>query len=86
MQGREEPASFRVQGVKGEEFFEDSRGPAILAGIHLRDCFFEERAFLAVADGTLFVGTGGCFLIGSGRGFSFGSHDTTLADTQRFAA
>ena len=35
--------------IKVQEFFERGRGPAILAGIHLGDGFFEEGRLLAKA-------------------------------------
>jgi hypothetical protein len=36
--------------IKCEQLFERCRRPAILAGIHVGDGFFEKRAFLAVTD------------------------------------
>ena len=50
VKGREQAAGFDVLRIEGEQFLEGSRGPAVLAGIHVGDRFFEESALLAVAD------------------------------------
>ena len=55
MERGKQPAGFGIVRIKGEEFFESCRRPAVLAGIHMGDGFFQESAFLAVADNTPFV-------------------------------
>src|SRR6266550_2100760 len=80
MQRGKESSSFRVVRIKREQLFQRSGGPAILAGIHVGDCFLEKRAFLAVADNTPFVYLGRSLFISFLRGFFVGPHATTLAD------
>ena len=55
MKGGEQAAGFGIVRVKREQFFESSGRPAILAGVHMRDGFFEESALLAVSDNTPLV-------------------------------
>ncbi len=80
MERGEQPPRFRVLRIEGEQFFQSSGRPAVLAGIHVGDGFFEKRALLTVPDDTLLVGPGRGLLIRLMRGFLVGPHALTLAD------
>jgi hypothetical protein len=80
MQCGKESASLGVMRVECEEFLESGGRPAVLAGVHLRDGVFEERALLAVPDDTPLVPSGGILFIGFYGRFFVSPHVTTLAD------
>jgi hypothetical protein len=80
MQRSKEPTGLHVMRIEREQFFQRSGRPAVLAGIHVRDSFLEQRAFLAVADNTPFVHSGRSLLISFLKGFLIGPHGTTLSD------
>jgi hypothetical protein len=64
MQGGKETASLHILGIEGQEFLEGGRRPAVLAGIHVADGFFEESALSAVPDDALSSSLGAGFLVG----------------------
>ena len=80
MQRRKEPASFRIVRIKCEQLFQRGGRPAVLAGVHVGDGFFEKCAFLAVADNTPLMHPGGSLFVSFLRGFLVGPHVITLAD------
>jgi hypothetical protein len=83
MESGEEPTGLRVVRIKREQFFQGSRGPAVLAGVHVGDGFLEKRTFLAVADNTPFMRSGGSLFVSFLRGILIGPHVTTLADHRK---
>ncbi len=80
MQRRKQTAGFDVLGIECEQFLQRSGRPAVFAGVHVRDSFFEQRAFFTVADDASLMHTRGRFFIGFLRGTFVGSHVLTLAD------
>jgi hypothetical protein len=62
VEGRKEPAGFRVVRIQFEKLFERRRAPGILAGVHLCDGLFEQCALLAIADNTRLVRASSGFL------------------------
>jgi hypothetical protein len=79
MESRKQPPGLSIVGIKGEEFFEGCGRPAIFAGVHVRDRFFEECAFLAIADDTPLISTQGCFLVRFLGGSLVGPHVINLS-------
>lgn len=50
MQRGKEPAGFRVVRIEREQLLHRDNRLAVLAGVHLGDGIFKQRAFLAIAD------------------------------------
>jgi hypothetical protein len=69
--------------IEREQILQRSGRPAVLAGVHVGDGFFEKRAFLAVSDHTTAMRPGGGFSVRFLRGFLVGPHSTTLADRSK---
>ncbi len=55
MESGKQPAGFGVLRIECEQFFKCRGRPAVLAGIHVRDRFLEQRTLLAVSDDTPLV-------------------------------
>ena len=79
MEGGEQPARLRIVRIECKQFLQCSGRPAVLAGIHMRDGFFEQSAFLAVTDNTPLVRAQGGFLLGFLGGSLVGSHVLNLS-------
>jgi hypothetical protein len=69
--------------IKDEQLFQHSRRPAVLAGVHVGDGFFEKRTFLAIADNAPVLHSGGSLFISFLKGFLISPHVITLADHRK---